>query len=310
MAKCVSIIFLLCLISGSNALYAQELSGNNSGRSESAGWSASARGGFIHQMDADIDGGGSFSVNRFFVQTSPNYSYGKGSSLSLSLGYGLDSYDFSGETAFGSRQPWDDVHSFRVGIPWRWKINEDWTGLVSPTLRYSATDGVDFDDAVTGGGVAAFSYRYSDRLSVGAGFGIMTQLEDDAQIIPILMIQWRITDTLSLQTGQGTGAAPGPGLTLSWQPDEKWSVSFGGRYEELRFRLNENGAVSGGIGEDRSFPIFTGIEYRVDPRACISFIGGVEVGGELSLEDREGRTLIEEKHDPAGFLGLSIRVSF
>ena len=310
MAKSVSIFFVIFLISASNAFSNQEMNGNKSGRIASDGWSATARSGFIHQMDADIGSGGSFSVDRFLVQTSPNYSYGKGNSIALSLGYGFDSYDFSDEIAFGGRQPWDDVHSLGASIPWRWRINENWMGFVSPSLRYSATDGVDFDDGLTGGGVAAFSYRYSDRLTFGAGFGIMSQLEDDAQIIPILLIQWKITDTLSLQTGQGTGAAPGPGLTLSWHPNERWSILFGGRYEKLRFRLNENGAVPNGVGEDRSFPIFTGIEYHFSPSACLSLTGGIEVGGELSLEDREGRTLIEEKYDPAGFLGLSFSVSF
>jgi len=310
MFRCVPIFTLLCFIYGYSALYADELKENKSGIYESSGLSASAQGGFIHQMDADLDSGGSFSVNRFFVQTSPTYSYGNFNSISLSLGYGFDSYDFSGETGLGARGPWDDVHSFRVSLPWRWKINENWMGFVSPTLRYSAMDGADFDDALTGGGVAAFSYRYNDRLSVGGGFAVMTQLEDDTQVIPILIIDWKITDTWSLQTLQGTGAAPGPGLTLSWQPNERWLVSFGGRYEELRFRLSESGAVPGGIGEDRSFPVFTGIEYRINPKASIFFMGGIEVGGELSLEDREGRTLVEEEHDPAGFLGVSFSASF
>ena len=310
MPKCISIICLLCLMFATNTFSAQEVSGNDSERVATTGWSAFARGGFIHQMDTDIDGGGSFSVNRFFVQVGPNYSYGEGNSLSLAVGYGFDSYDFSGKTAFGSREPWDDVHSFRFSIPWRWKINESWTGLVSPTLRYSATNGVDLDDATTGGGLAAFSYRYSDRLSIGAGLGILTQLEDNTQIIPILIIQWKITDTLSLQSGRGIGATLGPGISLAWRPSRKWSFSFGGRYEKLRFRLNDNETVSNGIGEDRSFPIFTGIEYRFNPKAHISLIGGIKTGGELSLADREGRTIIEEKHDTAGFLGISFSARF
>jgi hypothetical protein len=309
MPKCVSIISLLCLMFATNAFSAQEVSGNNSERAGAIGWSAFARGGFMHQMDADIDGGGSFSVNRFSFHAGPTYSYAEGSSLSLAVGYGFDSYHFSGKTAFGSREPWHDVHSFRFSIPWRWKINDRWTGLMSPTLRYSATDGVDVNDAVTGGGLAAFSYRYSDRLSIGAGLAIMTQLEDNTQVIPIVTIQWKITDTLSLQSGRGTGATLGPGLSLKWRPSRNWSFSFGARYEKLRFRLH-NKTVSNGIGEDRSFPIFAGIEYQCNPKTYISLIGGMTIGGELSLADRKGWTIIEEEHDPAGFLGIAFSTRF
>ena len=132
----------------------------------------------------------------------------------------------------------------------------------------------------------------------------------DSSTIPILVVQWKISDTLSLQTGRGIGATLGPGLTLEWRPNREWSFSLGGRYEKLRFRLDNNATISRGIGEDRSFPIFAGIEHRFNPKTRISLIGGLEVGGELSLENSEGRTLIEEEYDPAGFLGLSFSVIF
>ena len=310
MSQYISIICLLCFMSATNAFSAQDVSENNLDRAATARWSAFAQGGLVQQMDTDIDGGGRFSVKRFFVQSGTTYSSGEGNSLSFVVDYRFDSYDFSGKTVFGGRQPWDDVHSFRFSIPCRWKINENWVGLISPTLHYSATNGIDFNDAVTGGGLAAFSYRYSDRLSIGAGLGLQSQLEDNTQLIPILLVQWKITDTLSLQSGRGTGTTPGPGLTLTWQPREKWSFSFGGSYQELRFRLHDKQTVSNGVGEHRSFPIFTGIEYRFNPKTAISLIGGIEAGGELSMADSEGRTVIEENHDHALFLGISFSARF
>ena len=310
MLKYGSIIFLLVLTSATNICSAQEIRKSNSDRTEIAGWSTFVRGGIVYQMDADIDGGGSFSVNRFFVQAGPSYAYGQGNSVSLAVVYGFDAYDFSGATVFGNREPWEDVHSFRLSIPWRWRVNEKWTGFISPSLRYTGAQGADLNDGLTGGGIAGFSYHYNDRLSIGPGIGIMTQLEDNAQIIPILVVQWKISDTLNLQTGRGIGATLGPGLTLEWRPNREWSFSLGGRYEKLRFRLDNNATISRGIGEDRSFPIFAGIEHRFNPKTRISLIGGLEVGGELSLEDSEGRTLIEEEYDPAGFLGLSFSVIF
>ena len=129
-------------------------------------------------------------------------------------------------------------------------------------------------------------------------------------MIPILIINWKITEALSLNTGRGIGATLGPGLTLDWRPSGTWSFFIGGRYERLRFRLDEDGTVSNGIGDDRSFPIFGGIEYRFTPMIRISVLGGVEVGGELRLEDENGHTIIKENHDPAGMLGIAFSARF
>ena len=307
---CGMIIILFLLIAVPTIAKAGKISERNPGLASKIGWSAFTRGGYVHQMDTDIDNGGSFSVNRFFIQGGPTYVSDKGTSISLAVGYGFDGYNFSGNTGFGGQKPWEDIHSLRFSIPLRWKINEQWTGFVSPTIRFTGEKEADFDGALTGGGFAGFSYRHGDRLSIGPGVGVLTQLEDSTRVIPILIINWKITDTLSLNTGRGIGATLGPGLTFDWRPSRAWSFSIGGRYERLRFRLDEKGTVPNGIGDDRAFPIFGGIAYSFTPMVRIGVLGGVEVGGELRLEDENGHTIIEENHDPAGFLGITFSARF
>ena len=307
---CGMIISLFLLIAVPTIAKAGKISERNAGLASKIGWSVFTRGGYVHQMDTDIDNGGSFSVNRFFVQGGPTYVSDKGTSISLAVGYGFDGYNFSGNTGFGGQNPWEDIHSLRFSIPLRWKINEQWAGFVSPTIRFTGEKEADFDNALTGGGFAGFSYRYGDRLTIGPGVAVLTQLEDSTRVIPILIINWKITDTLSLNTGRGIGATLGPGLTFDWRPSRAWSFSIGGRYERLRFRLDEEGTVPNGIGDDRSFPIFCGIAYSFTPMIRIGVLGGVEVGGELRLEDENGNTIIEENHDPAGFLGITFSARF
>jgi len=287
-----------------------ETRASNAGMWSKTGWSVFTRGGYVHQLDADIDDGGSFSVNRFFIQAGPTYTTENATSISLAVGYSFDGYNFSGKSGFGGRKPWEDINSLRLSIPVRWKMSQKWTGFISPTVRSTGEKGADFNEAITGGGFAGFSYFFSDRLSIGPGIGVLTQLEDSTRVIPILVINWKITDTLSLNTGRGIGATLGPGLTLDWRPSRTWSFSLGGRYESLRFRLDEGGVVPNGIGDDRAFPIFAGVGYSFTPMIRISFIGGVEVGGELRLEDEDGRSIIEENHDPAGFVGFAFNARF
>lgn len=287
-----------------------EARANKSPMRPASGWSLFARGGYLHQLEADIDDGGSFRVNRFSIQTGPAFRTEKSTGISLSVGYGFDGYEFSSTSGFGGRRPWDDIHSIRLSIPVSWKMSQKWSGFISPIVRSTGGKEANFSDTITGGGFAGFSYRFSDRLTLGPGIGIMTKLEDSTQFIPVLVINWKITDTLNLNTGRGIGATLGPGLSLDWRPSRTWIFSFGGRYESLRFRLDENGDVPNGIGVDRAFPLFAGVGYSFTPLIRMSLISGVDVGGELGLEDENGQSLTEVDHDPVGFVGFAFSARF
>lgn len=275
-----------------------------------ASWSISLQGGYLHQFDTGIDNGGSFSVDRFFAQGGPSYTVAEGRSVGLTLGYGRDAYDFSGHEGFAALEPWEDVDDWRLGLPVRWRFDRDWSLFAAPTLRFTGETGADLGNAISGGVFAGVAYRFNERLTIGPGFGLLTQLEDRTRLIPVLLVEWKITDTIDLSTGQGVAATLGPGLTLNWQLSPKWRLSFGGRAESLRFRLDDDGPVPDGIGQDRSYPIFCGVLYRFTPRVQASLIGGVELGGQLTLEDEDGHKVIEEDHDPAPFLGLSFSARF
>ncbi len=297
----VFVLFLLCIpVPGE----AQQMKGR---RYQDTGekWSLPLRGGFVYQFNSNLDDGGNFSSTRFFIQGGPTYSPAPRRSISLAVGYGHDGYDFSDGKALSPSPPWSDIHSLRFSVPVRWGLDDAWSVIAVPTIRFTAENGADWDEAATGGGFAGFSYRFSDRLSLGPGIGILDQLEESASVFPILVIRWKITDQLSLGTGGGLAATLGPGLSLNWQPSAKWDFMLGGRYEKLRFRLDKNGPNPGGIGEDSSFPLIFGATYKFDHKSRISVIGGLELGGELRLEDEEGRLMNKDNYDPAGFLGIT-----
>jgi hypothetical protein len=274
-------------------------------------WSTFIRGGYVYQFDTDLDNGnGSFTADRFFVQPGIMYAPDHTRSFSLAFGYGYDGYDFKGENSFGALQPWDDVHSFRLSTPIRFTKGQNWSFFIVPTLRVTGESGADLNDSLTGGGFAGFAYRLNKRLTIGPGIGIISQIEDDASIFPVLIINWKITDTLSLGTGQGLGATLGPGISLNWRMTEQWHFSLGGRYEKLRFRLDDKAETPNGIGQDTSFPVFGGVTYNLNSSARVSIIGGLELAGELQLEDHDGNELEQQDYESAIFLGLSFYFRF
>lgn len=274
-------------------------------------WFFPVSGVYVHQTDTDFDKGGRFSVNKFLIQGGSTYSLAPNRNISLSIGYGFDGYDFSGNTKLlENESPWNDIQSLRFNMPLLWGIDNKWTAIAIPTLRFSAEDGAEWNEAATGGGFAGVSYRYNDRLTIGSGVGYVSQLEDSASIFPILIIRLMITDNLNLTTGSGTAATLGPGLTLNWQASRQWQFLLGGRYEKLRFRLDKNGPIPGGIGEDTSLPIIIGATFTIDHSTKINLIAGMEFDGQMRLENQDGQLVKKDRYDPSGFMGLTFQHRF
>jgi outer membrane receptor protein involved in Fe transport len=267
-------------------------------------------GGGVHQLETDLDAGGDFDVTRLFVQPGITWTPDPRLSISFSGAYARDEYDFGGGPGFAALRPWEDVEGVRAGASIRWSLDDAWTIFAIPSLRFAAETGADLDDGLTGGAIAGASYRVNDRLSIGPGLGVFSDLEDSASVFPVLLLDWRITDTLSLRTGRGLGASRGPGLSLVWDFAEDWSLAIGGRFERFRFRLDDSGVAPDGVGEDESIPLFCGVTWTMSEQAEVSVIGGVSVAGELTLEDEDGRTLASDDYDPAGFVGLTCRIRF
>ncbi|MFT5701731.1 MAG: hypothetical protein ACI8ZB_004632 [Desulforhopalus sp.] len=277
-----------------------------------AGWSTVVRGGAVYQFDTDLDEGGGYNSGRYNVEVGQSYAWTRRDTVTLTLSYSLESYDFSdGQSdgiAFGT--PWENIHTFSLSTPLRKGIGDGWTAFLIPSIRSTGESGAEFSETITGGGFTGISYRFSDRLTIGPGIGVFSQLEESASIFPVLIVNWKITDKISLETGRGLAATLGPGLTLSYKATPKLRLGIGGRYEKLRFRLDKDGTVAGGIGEDSSFPLFANCTYSINRKTSISLVGGMETGGELKIENSKGHKIIEESSDPGVFTGITFSGRF
>ncbi len=280
------------------------------GEPSPAGWSTFSRGGGVYQFDTDLDEGTSFNATRFNLEAGTGYRWNRQDSVSLALSYTYNGYSFSdgAEPGAFSDKPWEDIHSLSLGVPIRYGIDNNWSTFFIPSVRSTGESGASFSDTVTGGILGGFAYRFGDTLTIGPGIGVVSQLEDNPTIIPILIINWKISDKLSLETGRGQAATLGPGLTLNYRANERWSAAIGGRYEKLRFRLDSSNSNPDGIGEDSSFPLFASVTHRFNPKSSVSLVGGVEFGGELRQEDENGDRIASENYDPAPFLGLTFNM--
>ena len=277
---------------------------------QESAWQWTLQGGGLYQFEADLDLGGSMSVDRFYTSLGAGRQLSERLRMGFEFGYGEDRYDFSGTSGFGALAPWQRIREVRVSLPIRYFASREWTLFAIPSLRYQAERGASLSDGETGGMLAGAIYRFSDTFSIGPGLGVFSEIEDDTSVFPILLIDWKLSDTLSLETGGGLAASRGPGLQLTWKPANGWRLAFGARYEKTRFRLDDSGPAPGGVGQDKAVPLYALAEYSWSEAVKLSFIAGAEVGGNLRLEDRNGTLVSDSDHETAPFLGLTFRARF
>lgn len=273
-------------------------------------WRVSINSGAVHRWETDLDAGGDLALDAWAVRVGADRGVTPDLRLGLSLGYEERQYEFGGEEGFGGLKPWSDVRDLRVSGRVSWKASERWNLFAVPTARWFAEEDANLDDGLSGGLLAAASYQISDRLSIGPGFGVLSEIEGSNDWFPILAIDWAISDTLSLRTGSGFAATQGPGLVLNWRPSERWALSLGARYEKARFRLDDKGIAPGGVGQETSVPMYLGATRSFGRNLSLSLIAGVEFGGELRLEDDKGRLIEKTDFDTAPFGGATLDLRF
>jgi hypothetical protein len=268
------------------------------------GWSPLFRGGAVYHAATDLDRGGRFSVSRYYLEGGMAYLFRRDRMVSLSVGYGQDDYRFSGIDA----GPWNNIVNYRAGLFSRWGLDEKWTLFAVPSLRSYGEPGAKFSDTLSAAFFGGVSRRFGNRLTLGPGLGVVGQLEDRPRYFPVLIVQWNITDQLRLETGGGLAASAGPGLTLSYHFSSHWYAGVSARYEKRRFRLDDEGILPDGVGEDRNIPVLFAISHVLYPGTEFGAIIGVNYNGKISADNENGNNVYKSEYDNSMFYGLAAKI--
>ncbi|MDA1069797.1 MAG: hypothetical protein O2825_00110 [Proteobacteria bacterium] len=273
-------------------------------------WHVSTETRAAHAFDADIDSGGSFDVSRAQGVLGLTYVTSPRDSVGIALDYTWSGYGFEGAAGLGALDPWGDLRKLSLSLPYRMALGERWDVLAIVGVASAAESGAAIDRGVTGSGLLAVSYRVSDSLALGPGFGIASQIDDDATVFPFLVLDWQVTPALSLTTRGDGPAVDGPQATLTWRPAPAWSLGLGAAWESKRYRLADDGPVPGGVGQNEAWPVYLSLAYG-DPRAFQVYgFGGYRLGGELTVEDRDGVLAASSGYADAPFLGAGLRLAW
>lgn len=268
-------------------------------------WVWGVQGGAVQQFETDMSNkDGAFSVSRYFIQPSLGYAWDRRNSVSLSFGVGESNYDFSSDARIEGLEPWDRIREYQLSLPIRLSTGENSNAIIIPSVRINAESGADLSDGRTEGVLAGLSWKLSDTLTIGPGFGWFSELGGGSSAFPIIVVDWDITEKLALTTGPGLASSRGPGLGLNYALRDKWTLGLSARYEKVRFALDDEGSSKGSFGEDKSLPLVFSVKHSPWPMTSLSAFVSSDFAGDLTLEDSKTRELASSEYDTAFSLGL------
>lgn len=262
----------------------------------------------IWQGNANIDNGGDFDAAGIGMRAGTSTGFGAGHRAGVTFYYDYLDYGFSSQTAFGDA-PWSQVQRFGFNVPLVFSGADGWFYGITPSVEWSRENGADLGESVVYGGIVSATKAFAPDQRLGLGVGVFSHIEE-TKAIPILVVNWRLSDRWSLVNPLPAGPVGPAGLELNYRFDNGWDLGLGAAYRSLRFRLSETGPTPDGVGEERGAPVFLRLSTDFSDQASLFLYAGVIVGGELRVEDSGGNTLREESFDPAPLLGATFRMRF
>lgn len=261
---------------------------------------------YTHQFDADLDGSdASFSADRWRLDLGTRLPL----SDALTIAIGLEgewshySFDGLGDDVFGLNRDADDLMVAQLGALAFYDLDDTWQLVLGGTVSWGGDVDADFGDGLGGSGLFGVTYRFSPRFSVTPGVLALARMEDDALVIPVLGLDWQISDAWRLRS-------IGPGAELTWKAADSWSLFLRGLYRPRDFRLAPDAAVPSGVLRERAFPVSLGVEWSPTSRVSASVFGGAVFGGSLRLTEADGQEVFDDDFDVAPIVGGSLRVLF
>lgn len=272
--------------------------------------------GTSFQADTDLEDKGDFKFSRWGAGVSLRQPLPDNTlRIDHNLTYERDSYSFSGLDT--PKDPWGDVNALTYIATFRKSLEDsDWSIFGGPIVGFAAEDGANIANAINVGVSAGAIWRASKDLTIGLGVVAADELQQRFTILPLPILDWRITDDLHLASSRSQPGLRGRGIELIWSFAPKWELGAGAGYERRRFRLSDSshympdsnevtGYTSNGIGQNTSFPMYLRLGYELSDSWSFTGVLGVVTGGELRLEDNGGHKVASQDYDTAPYMGIA-----
>lgn len=273
------------------------------------GWQTSFSLTPVYLASADIDGGGTYESRVLALSIGGSRPVSSRATAGVTLTYAYYDNRFTEANAFGAAAPWSNVERVGLSVPVFVRTDDAWAYLVTPSVDYFHERGAEWSESLTYGAILSAARSFSSRNRVGFGLGVYQQLEE-VRAFPFLVVDWQLTDRLRLNNPLPAGPTGPAGLELNYRASVRWEVGMGAAYRRVRFRLRDDGAFPGGVGEESGVIAFLHAATRFGEDVSLDLYGGALLGGELQVEDSNGDNIAQHGFDSAPLLGATVRVRF
>lgn len=263
----------------------------------------------IYQLDTDMDSGGSFDVQRHLLRFDIARFIDRHWTVGLGLSFDYERWNFSDIDGLAGVDIWDEIFRPGISIPVFFSTGNHWRLGIIPSLDLAGASGAETSESLSYGVVLSAAYAFGPDLVLGLGGGIFERL-DQSELFPYVVIDWKISDRVRLTNPFRAGPVGPAGLELVYTPDGTLEMGAGGAYRSYRFRLDDSSAVADGIGEVNFWASFIRVGWRLGAHFRFDINGGALVGGSIAIEDENGNGLGETDHDPAPFIGATVKGRF
>jgi hypothetical protein len=259
--------------------------------------------GGSRQFNSHIDGGGNFSIDRFRTGVGLPIKINDQYTVTTKFNYELDSYDFGGGVV-----GWHNINLLTGVSLLQYRYNQQWLWYGGPILRIAA-EGSDFSNATDLGGAFGVNYIASDKLSYGGGIVVIGQIEENALVAPIITVNWKFAEQWALKLGMTDLATAGYGITVAYDLNPEWELSFAGQYHKSRFRIE---ALNNGIGQEKAFTMTVNATWKPEKVKAFSAtaFAGIAAGGEVAVYTANATQLRKDKYDAAPIVGAKAVFTF
>lgn len=262
----------------------------------------------LGQSSADLDDGGDFSATGVVLRAGLSQRFASGRSAGISFNYDAIDYDFSGDTSYPGA-PWGTVQRIGFSAPLGMTGGDGWSYGVAPTVEWSRENGADWGDSLIYGAVLSATRVVDPERRIGVGLGAFRQIEE-TRVFPLVLVDWRLSERWRVVNPLPSGPVGPAGLELDYRFDNGWNLGLGLAYRSIRFRLDEDGPVPGGVGEENGVPVFLRASTRFGEQSTFMAYAGAMVSGELELEDADGNGIDKQSFDPSALLGVLFSTRF
>jgi hypothetical protein len=258
-----------------------------------------------HAFEADFaDVPGSVSLSRGGLEVGMRHMLDERTRLSVSLGAENSLYDFGDDTVLaGTSEPWDDTYQLSASVLVSRQATPSWAWFFGGGADASFENDANLGKSFTGGLVGGVNYKVNEDLSIGGGLAIRSRLEDSGLFLPLVSIDWKISEQWRLSNSNELNSV---GAALTYSPTEQLHLSLHGAYQGRAFRLDEDGPLADGVGRDTRIPVWVQARYAFSQRVSVSVAAGYVLYQQYTIDDNDGNELDQQDADATPFVGASL----